>query len=298
MPQYHCLYSSEGIRINDSCLYRGYNHTQLVTKAPDKIKLTKPLKKIFKKFIYVGGIGEHYGHFLTESIARLWYAIKDERYLILCHGLSTRNTTKRTFIDLFFEAVKLDKHRFISFKAPILLEEVIVPYPSFVNRGEGFEIHKLLPESVAKSLLSENYKMTSQPLYFSRRSLSQDRRLIINEDRLEEELRKHGFAIFCPEKLSLKQQIHLVNKHEVIIGAIGSALHNILFDVSSRRNIVYLSSGINPNYLIIDAIKSVNSGYINALKKDPNCQKEESFTKNQILDIEIALDGLRHLSLI
>jgi hypothetical protein len=59
-----------------------------------------------------------------------------------------------------------------------------------------------------------------------------------------------------------------------------------------------LSSGINPNYLIIDAIKSVNSGYINALKKDPNCQKEESFTKNQILDIEIALDGLRHLSLI
>jgi hypothetical protein len=115
MPQYHCLYSSEGIRINDSCLYRGYNHTQLVTKAPDKIKLTKPLKKIFKKFIYVGGIGEHYGHFLTESIARLWYAIKDERYLILCHGLSTRNTTKRTFIDLCFEAVKLDKHRFISF---------------------------------------------------------------------------------------------------------------------------------------------------------------------------------------
>lgn len=297
-PQYHCLYSSDGLRIDYSCLYRGSQRTELVTKAPDKIEPPKELKRISQKFIYAGNITGPYGHFLTESIARLWYVIKDERYPVICHGLTQRNSFKRVFID-FFRAVNLDPCRFIFFKKTVLLQEVIIPYPSFSNRCEAFEAHKLLPENVAKSLLPEKLKMTSQPLYFTRRFLNPNLRLIVNESKLEKELYKSNFAIYSPEKLSLKQQIYLINKHEVIIGSIGSALHNILFDISPKKNLVCFGNQkyINTNYLIIDAIKSINSVYISALKKDLNCSKTKSH-QNKILDLDIAIDGLKNLGLI
>ncbi len=304
MPEYYCLYSSDGLRIDYSCLYKGPDRTRLSTSTktkdktypPEQINPPKQLKKISQKFIYASKISSHYGHFLTESIARLWYAFKYREYPVVYHG----HGLQKPFVDLFFESAKLDTKRFISFKEPVLLKEVIIPYPSFSIQCEGFEVHKLLAESVAEKLVSKKLKTTSQPLYLSRRYLNQNARLIINESKLEEKLSKSGFAIVSPEKLSLKQQIDLINKHEVIIGAIGSALHSVLFDISSQRNLVCFGSQerIRTTYLIIDAIKSVNSIYISALQKDPNCFKTKKSHQNQLLDLDIAISGLQKFGLI
>ncbi len=303
MPEYYCLYSSDGLRIDYSCLFKGAKRTKLSISAktkdkidpPNKISPPKQLKKISQKFIYVSRIRSHYGHFLTESIARLWYLLKDREYPVLYHG----HGLEKTLIDLFFESVKLDKNLLISFKEPVLLKEVIIPYPSFSIRCEGFEVHKLLPESVAKNWLPKKLKTTSQPLYFSRRYLDPKNRLIINESLLEEKLSKSGFAIVYPEKLSIQEQIELINKHELIVGTLGSALHSILFDISSQRNLVCFGNQeeFNTNYLIIDAIKSVNSIYISALQKDPNCFKTKS-QQNQLIDLDIAINGLQKFGLI
>ena len=163
---------------------------------------------------------------------------------------------------------------------------------------EGFEVHGLLPENVAKRVLEPRQQRTSQPLYFSRRNLKQTRRIIVNEDKLERELDEKGFAICFPEELSLKEQINLINKHEVIMGMQGAALHSILFDISPKRNIVCFGNqgGFCTNYSIIDAIKSVKSVYISALEKDANIFNLGK--QNRILDLDIALDGLRDLGLL
>ena len=84
MPYYSCLYSVDGTRINESCLYRGCgDNLKNFSKAPDQITPPKNLTKINIDFVYGGEINNHYGHFLTESIARLWYAIKNEQYPII-----------------------------------------------------------------------------------------------------------------------------------------------------------------------------------------------------------------------
>jgi Glycosyltransferase 61 len=295
IPQYHCLYSSEGMRINESCLYTNPNGTKLSTKAPEKIKPPKTIKKVCQKFIYAGRIGRHYGHFLTNNTSRLWYTAKNQELPILCHGI-----VKKSFIDFFFKSLQFDINRFFSFDSPVLLTEVIVPNPSFSNKFEGFEVHKLLPENVAKAVLKTKLQQTSQPLYFSRRQLNKNRRAVANEDKLEKELNHKNFAICYPETLSLEEQIHLINKHEVIVGMIGSALHNILFDISQNRNIVCFGNkngfNFNTNCLMIDAIKSVKSVYIAALEREEkivNIGKE-----NRILDLDIAIEGLRNVGLL
>ena len=303
LPQYSCLYSQEGFRINESCLYRGSdltNNHRIITKAPAKIHLPQNLKRISQPSIYVGEISilnSHHGHFLTESISRLWYAQKNKNYPIICHITGKH----RAFIEYFFEMANLEIDRVIAFSKPVLLETVILPNPSFVNTAKAFDIHKLLPEIVAKNCLQSSVPTTSQPLYFSRRKLAKNLRLISNEFEFESKLQESGVAIAYPEELSLEQQIYLVNKHQVIMGCMGSALHNIFFDLSSDRNLVVLGDDtkINLNYFTIDAIKSVNSVYISALQKDPKCTKRtyECF-HDRVIDVESTLLALRKLNLI
>ncbi len=247
---------------------------------------------------------------MTESISRLWCLVKNDQYPILCHGISKRKSIKKEFIDLFLEALKFDKLRFISFKEPVIIKKVIVPYPSLSCDAEGFEAHKLITESVAKGLLetdSITQEKTSQPIYFSRRMLTKKKRSIVNESHLEQELVKNGIAICYPEQLSFRQQVFLINKHEVIMGTMGSALHNILFDIShDKKSMICLGykDHMYINYLIIDALKNVDSTYIAALDKDLESEKNskidnQGFDKqDRVIDLDITKHRLKAIGII
>ena len=90
LPQYNCLYSSDGLRIDNSRLDRSPESQLLRIEAPETIEPLPKLTRIDREFIYMGLMWGHYGHLLTSDIARLWYAVKDERYPILCHGIKKK----------------------------------------------------------------------------------------------------------------------------------------------------------------------------------------------------------------
>jgi capsular polysaccharide biosynthesis protein len=299
-PQHECLYTADGVRVNESCLYRGCPK-EMVNKAPERVGLWRDLKRFPQTLIYVGGFHKHYGHFLTEGIARYWYAVADEGHPILSHRID-RYSPKALFLDRFFEAVSFPRQRLVTFQRPVLLKEVIVPLPSFTNASEGFEVHRLIPESVAAKVLSDPSRRTAQPLYMSRRHLGRNNRLVINEEILEDKLRARGFEIVYPERLSLDQQIKLINQHEVVVGTVGSALHGSLFDLSPERsrNIICLAykDMIHPNYLLIDAIKSVNSTYIGALEFAPGGVHVKNYAeRDRILDLDSTFATLKQIGL-
>jgi hypothetical protein len=301
VPQYECLYTTDGVRIDESCLRRRRSN-MVVNQAPEKIAIESGLKRFSQRVIYAGGIAKHFGHFLTEGLARYWYAIADESCPILSHPIE-RYSPKPIFLDHFFGAIHFSRDRLVSFKRPILLVEVVVPRPAFVNSGEAFEVHRLLPENVAAKLLPPALERTSQPLYMSRRLLDGNKRQIIHEDLLEERLRARGFQIVYPERLSLEQQVHLINKHDVLVGTLGSALHGILFDVSpvAQRNMICLSyrDQIHPNYLLIDAIKSVNSTYVGALERIEGLAQARSYSdENRAVDLDVTFAALKDIGLL
>lgn len=301
IPQYGCLYTQDGLRIDRTCLFQGRGRSQRITVAPERIKPAVKTPIVPQTLVFGGAFHEHYGHFLCESIARLWYAAKDQRLPILCRGLSERKAWKPTFLDAFFAAMPIDRRRFISFDGTVLCREVIVPHPSFTIRCEGFEVHKILPENVAERLLHQEHDRTSQPLYFSRSKLNRRLRHVVNETVLEQELIKRGVAICHPELVTLSEQIRLVNRHELIIGSLGSALHSVLFDVSSSRNLVCLGSKekfVNTNYLMIDAIKSVNSVYVGALERDPSCDETAWWSQNRLVDVGLVVSVLQDVGVL
>ena len=126
-----------------------------------------------------------------------------------------------------------------------------------------------------------------------------------NESRLMEILAEKGYAIAFPERLTLQQQIYLINKHDMIIGLMGSALHGVLFDLSPEesRNVVCLAEKVSSvdsrvkSYMVIDMIKSVKSTYIFAIDA---VQSTDWKVRNEgaVLDLETTLRGLRDLDLL
>jgi Glycosyltransferase 61 len=297
IPQFRCLYLSDGSLIDYSCR-PCFNLPP--KEVPHKITPPKNLKKVNQTFIYGGHfIHNHYGHFLTECLSRLWYAVKDEEHPILCSE-EQRFSINKSFVDIFMNSINIDKERFISLRKPICFREITIPYPSFMFRREGFSVHKLLPESVAQTILPTKLNKTMQPLYISRAKFisNNSSRSIENEKILEEKLRDKNFAIAYPEQLSLEEQIYLINKHEVIVGVCGSALHNILFDISNKINLICFADKdrIHPNFLLIDAIKQSNSIYISTLKRDNNEGKPE-YRQNRVIDLNSAISGLKESGL-
>jgi hypothetical protein len=86
-------------------------------------------------------------------------------------------------------------------------------------------------------------------LYFSRSRLKQCLRRSVNEHELEERLRTCGFEIVHPQEHPLHEVAELVNQATLISGAMGSAMHNVLFRLPGQPlatvNFAHFLPGIN-----------------------------------------------------
>src|SRR5262249_34657601 len=80
--KYKCIFSTDGLRVDESCLLH-YRPARF--EAPEQIAPIEGLRTYDRSLIYVGGLSRHFGHFLTEGIARYWYAVADESRPILSH---------------------------------------------------------------------------------------------------------------------------------------------------------------------------------------------------------------------
>lgn len=313
-PAHRCLFSSDGHRIDSSCR----PHKDPVDDVPSRITPLAQVPRVRQAVIYGGTLIAHYGHFLTESISRLWYAMENPslpilyaeapRDLIVAEldrsewpsGPSMLDDT-RSIGGQFLALSPLDRGRFMSFDTPVMLDEVVVPEPSITLNQSCFTVHRRLPEAVAERALGRRPEVTSQPLYLSRSRLTPATalRAVENEARLEDVLRRAGCAVVHPEELDLREQIRLINTHRTVIGVWGSALHSVLFDLTGQSHLVCISDRdrIDEQFLLIDAIKGVSSTYLAALDRD-DAADTVRWKQRRSIDVDRVVSGLRHLGVV
>jgi len=312
MPAYECLYLAD----EDEIIFLEIQFKLRQKTAEEKTRIKQAIKKKIKNnlkklerikipLIYGGELFiKEYGHFLTEAFCRLWYSLplENQEYSILIDITSPSQIRKnKNFIDIFYEQLSLDKNRFICLLNPVIIEQIIVPNQTMGLRREGgYESHKFIPENVAARVVEQNLKTTSQPLYLSRTKLkkSDSERYFKNEIDLENRLKELGCAIVYPETKSLIEQIQLINRHEIIIGITGSAMHNVLFDISKKPVVLNLThTSINLAQVYIDNMKQADAYYISCLEsvnhRDKNSQKS-LFN----IDLDIALQSLKTIGII
>jgi len=284
--------------IRSSCLFRGPNDSQDISKAPLSISRRFNVKHRKGRYIFAGPIEQlHYGHFVIEGLSRIWFYLMHQTEVEKCE-LICNLTIKQNIKHYIKLAVKKDKPRIIHkfknyidlpklklFSSPVSVGEVVIPNPSFSDRGKAYKVHTLVFDVVAKKVLENiQLKRTDTPLYVSRTKLIKANRHIENEVKLEEYILSVGGKIIYPEQLTLEEQIILFNKHKCIIGCLGSALHTLLFSNYGNTRVIYLTPPfVCDNYFKIDKMKDFRGTYINCIESVNNSYKELSLNTEKAI---------------
>jgi Glycosyltransferase 61 len=193
------------------------------------------LPKLTGTFFLGGVMFNNFGHFLLESIGRLW-AYQSVRHLDPYIFFYTpwgipEYKNKDSYVHQVFKGFNIPLNRFIFFKEVAVLEKVIIPkqkygfglcrHPDnqFVNFISSFKIYN--------SVFERN--VVEKKIYVSRSQLPYNTGRPFGEKWFEEYLEHNGYKIIYPENYTLYQQLKMYTNATHIIFCDGGAIYTTIF---------------------------------------------------------------------
>jgi len=198
--------------------------------------------------IWGGVLFDHFGHFLCESLNRLWYVVKhpEEKHSVvfICEKARAISSSVRSLLEL----MGLSGERLILIDRPTRFARIIVPEPSSVLTGFYTKEFVLPYRAMSTGIEAKPFGK----VYFSRRKFRGGIR-IYGEDRLEKVFKANGYQVVYPEQISLKEQIAYVKGAKEIACVMGSAAHLSLFAAPKTKLIVLeRTEHINKEQILIN----------------------------------------------
>ena len=248
------IYTKDNQFVHDSLIHRG--------KQSDLFEIITYLDGTY---IFGGYLFAHFGHFIWESLSRLYAICQCKDYPIL---FLTPSSKLHHPFQVLFDSIKL-KNSIYLVKQPTSVEKLI-----FAQAGSSLE-PLYITDSQIESLVRFDFKnsIMDKKIWLSRSKLQYG--MIINENEIEEQLRFNGFEIVYPEYISLHEQVRLISTSRIVAGFDGSAFYSSLF---SRR--------INGEFFIFNRRENIPEALIYALEK-----KAVKFHTNHLEIHHISGDG-------
>lgn len=242
-----------GKPIENGLMYRNYDeHFQIEYPAP----LIKHSNTINEQAIYGGLLYPHFGHFILESLSRIW-AIRNnpDRMIVWKSTSETLFKWQKDILKLF----NFDVNSSLIIKQSTLLSDFRIPNPGYIIQNEfSYEQAKSL------GVFSPEKIISGKKLYLSRTRSKQQDGDFINEKELETCLKRRGWIIFYPEQNSVQEQLKAISSSEVVFGIEGSAFHSLIFFPHLKTKIFTITRNrknhysYNYNYDIIAKTKQLS----------------------------------------
>lgn len=198
--------------------------------SPTRLKNIKINNNLKGHYLYLGFYTEHYGHFLLETLARLW-AFTDDKYdgVIFNEFVIPRQYQGvSSFSQLFFTPFGIDSNCILIVDAATQFEKLDVPNPQFYI-GNKADIDYINTYRMISRYYVQNTKKECLRIYLSRSKLLKRKRKVINEVAIEREFVNYGFIVVHPQELSFQEQLTLYSQADILAGMEGSGLHNCVF---------------------------------------------------------------------
>ena len=175
------------------------------------------------RHLYAGQFWVHFGHFLSESTARLWADASGLDGIVFVPKRPARSIEPLGWQSDFLRLAGLGDLPLRILRAPTEVERLVVP-------GQGFglgEIARGTPEmhALARRIAAAVPEGDGGDLYLSRSGLSGSEGSALCEEVLEENLAASGYEIFHPQAHPLPEQIGRYRAARRIVSLDGSALH-------------------------------------------------------------------------
>lgn len=206
-----------------------------------------------QRVLYCGFMRCEWGHFLVNSMSRLWYIIKnpDEYFdkFVFCLPSSIQFTLTGNFKELLTILGIIDKVEFIN--EATAFREVLVPDLSWSLQKHYSEEFNLVYDTVcSRILVADNRTDSNRPkrVFFTRSGLSKARLSEIGIEMLDDFFRRNGFEIIYPERLSLSDMVYILHYADLVAGASGTTVHNILFGRKGQKLVIAERNVINNDF--------------------------------------------------
>ncbi|WP_334061634.1 glycosyltransferase family 61 protein [Limimaricola cinnabarinus] len=207
-----------GLPVEEAVTWRGDSPVTVPPALPDG-----PVDALAGRWLFLGPLFGHFGHFLAESISRLWAldALRGEIDGVLYvpkfqHRVQHVAETYRPFLKALGVDVPMR-----SLERPTRVERLHVPVQGFGMFGmiEGApEFRAYMRRHAGRDIAPKG----ARKIYISRSALPPGRGSILGEARLEAWLEAEGYEVFHPQK----------HDHATQIAAYKAATHVIAVDCS------------------------------------------------------------------
>ncbi|MBQ9117774.1 MAG: glycosyltransferase family 61 protein [Clostridia bacterium] len=178
--------------------------------------------------IYLGVFFKHWGHFLIDLVGRAWYLARHDSSKAKIVYLGDEEIPGN-FLE-FFELLGIRKDQLLRIQKPTRFKDVIVPEYSASSCVWYTEEYLSIFSAIAEKVKAEELDFAvPEKVYFTRLGFGKAKQSEVGEEYLAAWLSANGYTLVSPEKLSLRQQVHIWNQAKSIACLDGTIPLNVNF---------------------------------------------------------------------
>ncbi len=192
------------------------------------------------RVVYGGYFVHHWGHFLLDTVPRLWYCFENDaqvdKYVFMVN-LGEDTGLKGNYREFFALLGILDKIEIVN--QPTRYREVIVPELSYDRRNSYWsQRYNEIFEKVSANVKPDPKWEPKQRIFLSRGRLTKALKMEAGLQFLDHYFQKNGFEVIYPEQISLSYMIFLIRNAELCASGSGSLPHNMLFGADGQKIVI------------------------------------------------------------
>lgn len=218
--------------------------------------------------LYGGYLDPHWGHFLMESLSRLWPVflsnIKVDKIVFASH-LNSLDAYAPNIREALRLAGVIDKVELVT--KPRRFARIVVPQRAISPRHFACREANAVYDAVARQAIAEKgvAKTPSRRIYLSRTRLPKARANEPGIEWLDRYFAENGFEVIFPESLSLVDMIIKIQESDIVAAMSGTLPHNLVFGRYGTKTWIIEKTPVANNFQPgVDLLRELDVTYVDA----------------------------------
>lgn len=263
---YGGVVDKEGCFIKESGIY-GYGTNDKVIGSYDFNK--DDIEYFDEEVIYMNTFFNQWGHFIADSIPRLWYAVENKKYRIVYSCIENRDTriNENNNFGKLLALLGINEKRLICVDRKVTkFKKVIIPESSIYTGKYYTKEYQNLIDVIVNNSIKTKHDISYDKVYLSRDKFSLAKDKEINEKELEKVFLDNGYKIIYMEDYSIEEQINILNQASKIVSSSSTLAHNCIFIRNQNCDFAIINKTYRVNVLQyqINNISKANISFIDA----------------------------------
>ena len=217
-------------------------------------------------YVYGGRQVYHFGHFLIETLARLWPwrdGLPPGATLVMQGDGTPDRWFAIPYVRAILGALGIGPARILHVDRPMRFDRLRVPGAAFLPGAAAHPAFVQLTRRIGERLVGPLTiaARDPRPAFFAKTRLIGGVSHLHNEAALIEALARRGVAIVHPQEMSFAEHIRFMASRRVISGWVSSAHHVSLFAPPGGRFAMLAPQHPNSNFALIDALTGSRADY-------------------------------------